>query len=85
MSSAFNQARHIAAAATNLARLKLNIPNAEVEQVAKARLSVCKQCEYKNSDGDGCSICGCPFSLRTRAMGKACPHNPPFWKEAQLE
>jgi hypothetical protein len=50
-----------------------------VEDIAKARLEICNNCEFKGNKcmvagtGPCCNVCGCSLSLKTRALSDECP------------
>ena len=48
-------------------------PNAHVEQIAKARASICGDCAFNVRSK--CSKCGCPLVAKTRSMKSHCPLN----------
>lgn len=61
-------------------------PSREVEEIAAARLSICKACSYHSSNAksrgyktsridDHCTHCSCPLLTKTRALSKGCPIN----------
>ena len=46
-------------------------PNEHVEKIAKARASICGDCEYNVRSR--CTKCGCPLIAKTRSMQSHCP------------
>jgi len=46
-------------------------PNEHVEKIAKARASICGDCEYNVKSK--CTKCGCPLIAKTRSMHSHCP------------
>ncbi len=48
-------------------------PNEHVEQIAKARASICGTCEHNVKSR--CMKCGCPLIAKTRSMKSNCPLN----------
>ena len=48
-------------------------PNEHVEQIAKARVSICGTCEHNVKSR--CMKCGCPLVAKTRSMKSHCPLN----------
>ncbi len=46
-------------------------PNEHVEQIAKARASICSTCEFNVKNK--CKKCGCPLIAKTRSMQSHCP------------
>jgi len=46
-------------------------PNEHVEQIAKARASICSGCEFNVKNR--CTKCGCPLIAKTRSMQSHCP------------
>ena len=46
-------------------------PNEHVEQIAKARVSICGTCEHNVKSR--CMKCGCPLIAKTRSMQSHCP------------
>ena len=46
-------------------------PNEHVENIAKARASICAGCEYNIKNR--CKKCGCPLIAKTRSMESHCP------------
>ena len=46
-------------------------PNEHVEKIAKARASICGQCEHNVKSR--CMKCGCPLIAKTRSMQSHCP------------
>ena len=46
-------------------------PNENVEKIAKARASICADCEYNVKSR--CKKCGCPLIAKTRSMQSHCP------------
>ena len=46
-------------------------PNENVEKIAKARASICADCEYNVISR--CKKCGCPLIAKTRSMQSHCP------------
>jgi len=53
-----------------------------VEEIAAERLAICNACENKDEVGGSCaltgsqpccSICGCAFKFKTRALSSECP------------
>jgi len=45
--------------------------NEHVEKIAKARVSICGDCEFNVRSR--CSKCGCPLIAKTRSMQSHCP------------
>lgn len=58
----------------------------DVEQIAAARLEICKKCKLYDEEGSGCMVlstqpccnkdkggCGCSLSLKTRSLSSDCP------------
>tara|TARA_R110000796_G_scaffold83590_2_gene182762 strand:+ start:503 stop:754 length:252 start_codon:yes stop_codon:yes gene_type:complete len=48
-------------------------PNEHVEQIAKARVAICGECEFNVKSR--CAKCGCPLVAKTRSMKSHCPLN----------
>lgn len=68
----FQQAKEIVAGATNLARLKLNLADADVEEISRKRMSVCKACANYLPENNVCGKCGCFLAVKTRSMESSC-------------
>jgi hypothetical protein len=63
-----------------------------VEEIAAERLAICNTCEFKDDVGESCaltgsqpccSICGCAFKFKTRALSSECPEEK--WKAVVTE
>lgn len=79
--------------------IKNNIFKKEhVEEIAYARLNLCKKCINYDDEGTGCLVpgtapccnkntggCGCSLSLKTRALSSGCPLPIPKWKAILTE
>ena len=48
-------------------------PNPHVEKIAKARASICSECDFNVRSR--CTKCGCPLVAKTRSMKSHCPLN----------
>ena len=52
-----------------------------VEDIAKTRLEICNNCEFKGNKcmvagtGPCCNVCGCSLSLKTRSLSDQCPES----------
>ncbi len=57
--------------------LNVIIKNAEIEEEAQRRLSICNGCEKKDSmiGVDVCSLCHCPLLAKARSSDSECPLN----------
>jgi hypothetical protein len=56
----------------------------EVEEIAEARLEICKGCEHYDTQGSLCALpgtqpccgsCGCSLVLKSRSLSSSCPMN----------
>lgn len=79
----FQQAKEIAAGAANLARLKLNLADADVERIHKTRMDVCFKCEFYGRELNSCTKCGCLLAIKTRSMESSCING--HWPAAKKE
>jgi hypothetical protein len=62
--------------------IKNNIfKNADVENIAAERMSICETCPYLDKSGSHCMVpgtepccglCGCSLTIKTRALSAAC-------------
>ncbi len=56
----------------------LLIKNEIIEDIAKARQSICDSCEFKSKEcaaliSECCSVCGCSLKFKTRSLESFCP------------
>lgn len=48
--------------------------NNYVENVAKQRMEICRECPYRSTKGiEHCTECGCPLVGKTRSLSSSCP------------
>jgi hypothetical protein len=58
----------------------------DVEEIARHRMQICKECDLLDEQGDGCMVpgtqpccnekkggCGCSLNLKTRSLSSDCP------------
>lgn len=77
----FQQAKQIAAGATNLIRLQLNLHDHDVEDIHRKRFAVCLQCPNRDAELNSCQVCGCFLAIKTRSMESSCPEK--YWFAAR--
>lgn len=72
-------------------------PSENIEELAKARATICSQCTFsdlkypfkrmlkdgrtKKIEGMGCHACGCLLSAKTRTLLSDCPYG--YWDEPE--
>lgn len=47
------------------------IPNVQINQVARLRMRICKECQPHNTLN--CEVCGCLLKIKTKSEKAKCP------------
>lgn len=74
-----SKAMDIAEGFTNLLKSKLLIGKKEIEELSEKRMTVCKECTYRNKYANNCGKCGCFLPAKTRRPKEQCPIDK--WKK----
>lgn len=72
MENKLEQAKQILEGFSNLVKSKVGLTSDELENLAKKRFAICKECPQL-SKKDTCKVCGCYMPAKTKSKRSECP------------